>query len=360
MNVALGAALRSRAWSVYLGCGGGALLVYYFYAPLRGNGFIMNAIGFSSALAMLAGIKLYRPAMRTAWMLFALGMLLYVTGDAFYYSYPVIFRQEMPFPSVGDLFYLSVYPVLVSGLLMLLRRRNPGGDRPSLIDALIVSTALALVAWVLLMAPYAHDAGLSLVEKVVLMAYPAMDVLLLSVAVRLMVDTGARSPALYLLLISLVALLATDSIFGYISLHSVYQEGGLLDIGWACFYLLWGAAALHPSMRSLEQPSPARTARLTGLRLVMLTCAAMTTPLLRTMLWIRDETTDEVVLLVGSIALHGLVIARLAGLLYAQQRSAARERALREAGKALVGAAGREDIYAAALSSMKELAAPDM
>ena len=44
-----------------------------------------------------------------------------------------------------------------------------------------------------------------------------------------------------------------------------------LDVGWISFYLLWGAAALHPSMRELEQPAPDRDPRLTPLRLTLLT-----------------------------------------------------------------------------------------
>ena len=353
-------------WKAYLAGGAVLLLLYYFYAPVRGNGFIMNAIGLSSAVAMLVGTRMHRPATRVAWHLFALGHVLFVIGDLFYYSYPLIFDTEIPFPSIGDLFYLSVYPALIAGVLILIRRRNPGGDRPSLIDALIISTALALVAWVLLMAPYAHDAGLTLVEKVVLMGYPAMDVLLLAVAVRLSVDTGLRRPSLYLLVLSVVSLLATDTLFGLISLNGVYEEGGVLDAGWAAYYLFWGAAALHPSMRTLEKPSPTRDARLTRTRLVLLTCASLTTPALRATLSIRelvtDEivflATDEIVLLVGSVVLHGLVIARLAGLLHQQERSTARERTLREAGRTLVGAAGRDDIYVAALRSMETLLGP--
>ncbi|HYZ47203.1 MAG TPA: EAL domain-containing protein, partial [Actinomycetota bacterium] len=138
-----------------------------------------------------------------------------------------------------------------------------------------------------------------------------------------------------------------------------YQEGSLLDIGWAAFYLFWGAAALHPSMRSLEEPSPSRGSRLTRTRLALLTCASMTTPALRLVLELRGQTVDEFVLLPASVLLHGLVIARLAGLLLAQERSAERERALREAGQALVGAAGRDDVYLSALRSMEELAGPE-
>ena len=37
-----------------------------------------------------------------------------------------------------------------------------------------------------------------------------------------------------------------------------YHGQVILDVGWIFYYLLWGAAALHPSMRTLEQPAEGR------------------------------------------------------------------------------------------------------
>ena len=56
-------------------------------------------------------------------------------------------------------------------------------------------------------------------------------------------------------------------------------------------------------------------------------------------------------MIAASIGLFLLVVARMAVLVRQQERSVERERALREAGMALVGAAGRADIGAAALSA---------
>ncbi len=42
------------------------------------------------------------------------------------------------------------------------------------------------------------------------------------------------------------------------TLHGAYDGQVWLDVGWISFYLLWGAAALHPSMRELEQAAPDR------------------------------------------------------------------------------------------------------
>jgi diguanylate cyclase (GGDEF)-like protein/PAS domain S-box-containing protein len=349
-----------NAWRIYLAIGAALILVYYVAPfPLKGNGLLFNAIGLSSAAAMIIGARLHRPHTPLAWYLFAAGHLLFVTGDAFYYTYPILFRSEIPFPSFGDLFYLSVYPALIAGLLLIIRRRNPGGDRASLIDALIITTGLALLAWVFLMEPYAQDPTLSGFEKLVSIAYPMMDVLLLAVAIRLSVDRGVRRPALGLLVGSIVSLLAADAILGVLTLHGGYQEGGLLDIGWAAYYLLWGAAALHPSMKSLEEPSPNPETKLTRGRLIVLTCASLTSPGIRAIQATRGEAIEGWILIAGSMALSVLVVARLAGLLHEQQRSTARERTLREAGQALVSSTSKEEVLAATLTSTASLVGSD-
>ena len=67
--------------------------------------------------------------------------------------------QEHPFPSLADVFYLAMYPIAAAGLVLLIRRRTGGRDRGSLLDALSVTTALALLSWIFLIDPYVQDAG---------------------------------------------------------------------------------------------------------------------------------------------------------------------------------------------------------
>ena len=106
--------------------------------------------------------------------------------------------------------------------------------------------------------------------KLVSIAYPLGDILLLAAAIRLSVDAGKRHPAFYLLASSIVALLVTDFAYGLVTLKGTYDGQLWLDVGWIAFYLLWGAAALHPSMRGLEQAGtgPRRAAQ--PLRLALL------------------------------------------------------------------------------------------
>ena len=119
-----------------------------------------------------------------------------------------------------------------------------------MIDALIITVGIALLSWLFLMAPYVHDATLSPLAKAVSIAYPLGDVLLLAAALRLAFDGGRRRGSFALLAASVGALLTTDAAYGYALLDGTYNHQLIYDAGWLVYYLLWGAAALHPSMGS--------------------------------------------------------------------------------------------------------------
>jgi diguanylate cyclase (GGDEF)-like protein/PAS domain S-box-containing protein len=342
-------------WQVYLAVGALITALYVFVPPFAGSGPVFNLLGLSPVIAILVGLRLHRPVSRGPWLWFALGFLLFWAGDLYTYSYPRLFHQEVPFPSIGDAAYLVVYPALMAGLLILVRRRNPERDRAGLIDSLIITLGLSLISWVALIQPSLHDDGLSTVAKLVSIAYPVGDILLLAAAIRLAVDTGARRPAFYLLALSIVALLATDFAYGLVTLAGAYDGQVWLDVGWISFYLLWGAAALHPSMAELERAAPDRDARLTPQRLVLLVCASLMAPVMA-LLQVIDNADDRLVVNVTAILLFGLVVTRMAGLVRQQERSVARERILSAAGADLVAATSREDICHAALAAACELA----
>jgi diguanylate cyclase (GGDEF)-like protein/PAS domain S-box-containing protein len=342
---------RPQAWQLYLAGGSLVTLLYWAVPPLKDSGPVINLLGLSGVVAVIIGLRRHRPASTLPWWFFALGLGLFWLGDLSTYSYPNLQHQDLPFPSIGDGMHLAVYPVLMAGLLMLVRRRNSEPDRAGLIDALIMTLGLALLEWVGLIAPYIHGDGMSLFARLVSIAYPLGDILLLAAAVRLIVDAGKRQPAFYLLSSSILALLVTDYVYGLLLLHNQYVNQLWLDIGWIAFYLLWGAAALHPSMRSLEQAAPDRQRRPMGFRLALLTVASLIAPAVLLIHEARGAGIDLLVVFETSIVLFGLVVARMTGLNRQQERSYARERVLSAAGAALVTAASREEIYAAAIDA---------
>jgi signal transduction histidine kinase len=202
----------------------------------------------------------------------------------------------------------------MAGLLLLIRARSPGADRASLLDALTVTVGLGVVSWVFLVGPLAHSPDLTVAERVVTMAYPIMDVLLLATGVRLVVDGGPRPPAFWILCCGVGALLVTDTLYSVIQLTGGYHTGSPIDLGWMTWYACWGAAALHPTMKALAEPAPPREARLSHWRLGLLAGASLLAPTVQVVQLLRGQHTEGLVTAVGSMVLFGLVLARLQGL----------------------------------------------
>jgi diguanylate cyclase (GGDEF)-like protein/PAS domain S-box-containing protein len=334
-----------------------AAYVYgHFLSPhWLNSGPVYNLIGGSTVVALFAGARMNSEARRLPWHLFAVGQALFVIGDAIAYNYERIFGSALPFPSIADPFYLAFYPLLVAGMLLLIRERNEARDSASLIDALIITVAAATVSWIYLMAPYAHDHTLTLPTKLTSIAYPMMDVLVLGVVLRLAVGSRRRSRAFWLLVSGTTVLLLADTIYGWKLLHGGYTTGGVLDVGWAAFYALLGAAALHPSMRELSEPAADPDGRLTRRRLALLTSASFAAPAVMFVRGVLGEPLDIYVLATAAMILFALVIMRMAGIVRRHEQALGREAALRMAGEALVTAFTREQIYSAALDGAQAI-----
>lgn len=164
--------------------------------------------------------------------------------------------------------------LLAAGLLLLIQGRAPERHAASLIDALIVSSGLGLLAWISLIAPYANDPTLTTLQRGIVTGYPVLAVLLLAVVARLATGPGARSPAFWAISGATVVLLAAESAYGYIQLNGVYTTGGFIDLGRLAFYA--------PGVLALQG--------------------------------VRQQPIDAVVISAASAVLFLLVVARMVGL----------------------------------------------
>src|SRR3977135_1690847 len=186
---------RRTAWAWYLAVMAVMTAGYLWVPPFEGYALVINVIGVSSPLAIGAGIWLHGAKARLAWILLLVGQSLYVLGDVYTYTYPDLLGGEVGFPSPGDAIYLGVYPALVAGLMLLVRRRDPlGRDRAAVVDTLILTVGFALLSWVFLVAPNLHLSGLDFLAKAVSVAYPLGDILLLGALIRFAVQAGRRTP----------------------------------------------------------------------------------------------------------------------------------------------------------------------
>ena len=302
--------------------------IVYFMLPPSG----LRAVAYCSAslgmvVAVVVGVRIWRPARPMAWYLIAGGQLLFTIGDAYSFYHEWVLGLEVPFPSIADGLYLIFYPMLAAGLLLLVRGRAPGRDAASLIDATIITTGIGMLSWVFLIGPYVRLPDLSLTERLVSIAYPLGDVLLLAVAVRLWRTGENGAIASRLLAFGLFALLAVDTVYGLSVLNGAWQVGGPIDAVWMLYYVALGLAALHPSMVSLSEPTPPST-RLTRTRLALLAGASLMAPVMLVIQAVRDEPIDVGVIAVGSVVLFLLTLARMGGLASEVAMQTERKRAM--------------------------------
>ena len=275
----------------------------------------------SAAVAILVGVRRHNPPQRRPWYLLAASQFVYASADAtFYIAHDVL--QQQQFPALADLLYLSHYPILMAGLLLLVRQRTPRGDRAGLIDAAVIALGAGLLSWLFLIGPLASDADHSTLVKVASVAYPAADLLVFAVAVRLLVGPGARPASYWLLSASLLVVLATDTAYVLMQLTGTYTTGNVLDATWLASYVLLGAAALHPSMRVLSEPSEATATHTSRWRLGLLAVASLIAPATLLIPTTLDSSINLTVIAGTSAALFLLVVARLAELVDEQRRAA--------------------------------------
>jgi signal transduction histidine kinase len=322
--MSVGSATRpSRAYLV----AGLAAIALYFVLPWNSfaQTLVYDAIGASAAAACVVGARLFQPALRLPWYLFGAGLLAFSVGDVLFNLYAFVWHSDPPVPSVADVFYLAGYPFLTAGLVLLVRSLRSDERRSGRIDAAMLISSFALCQWIFLMQDRAGSG--SLAERAVALSYPAMDVVLLAALVFFALTPTWRTVSYRYLVASVVLLIVADEIYGVSP--STYAQATWLDTAWLLSYVLWGMAALHPSMRELSSSAPAGRPRVTTLRLAMLASALATAPLILLIQAANGSSIDAAPIALGAAVLCSLVLLRLTGVIHALDRLRVDERLAR-------------------------------
>ena len=303
-------------WWIWLAAGAAAVGGYYLVPSdsLAAN-LAYNGIGLASGLMILVAVRVHRPQRPGIWYWFGAGQIVWVIGDAVYEYYRYVLHEE-PYPSLADVFYLSAYPMLVIGLLGLIRGRR-GRDLAGLVDAAVVATGLGLVFWLFVLHPIAAESAVSWSERAISTAYPAADAMLLAMLARIFTSADRRTPSTRLLGIAALLLLVADVCFSLLTLYSD-GENRALDALWLMSYVIWAAAALHPSMRSQgSDDAPAVSPRMTRRRMLLLAGSSVLAP---AMLFVPGIDDDLTAVAVGAFVLFLLVVFRMSGFVSQVQR----------------------------------------
>jgi len=303
-----------------------ALLVIagYFLMPLgMANQLYYLSCSNAAALVILGAVRVLRPVHVAPWYLLALSLVAASAGNAAYSYYDLI-AQEPPYPSLADVCFFVQKFFAAGALWLMVRRRTSGRDWASVIDATIVSIGTGLSLWMFVVAPFVQAQTLPLLDAVVGLGYPMMDIVIASLGLRLLWGPDARTnSALVLLTSSYLVAVVVNAVYLVMLANGTYYFGHPLDALWLSQFALLALAALHPSMRRVAelQPHAAGAQLLSGRRMLALGTAAVAAPFT---LLIGVGPNDMLSLRIRGMAaliMFTLVLLRMRGLVHSLESS---------------------------------------
>jgi diguanylate cyclase (GGDEF)-like protein len=183
---------------------------------------------------------------RLAWALIALGGICQIAGSIASDVVSGGDGQDVPVPSLPDVFWLAMMPLLGVGSVLVarhrIRRRPPLGRW---LDAVLSGFALATLS-----AAHAIEIAVDAAaqaptaELLTALAYPVFDVLTIAAVVGAVALAGWRLDRQVGFVLAASAVMAvTDAVFLRSAAADAYVAGELLDVGWLLGLLLFAVAA---------------------------------------------------------------------------------------------------------------------
>lgn len=306
--VRVGGRLRRVSWVFLLG-GLGVVVVCLMTPTGTGHDVLYLLIGAASVLAIVAGVRLHRPSVPSAWYLMAAGQLVWSIGDGIG-SWIAVQRGDGVL-TAGDAFYLMGYPLVAAGLVQLIRARRPLRDMGGFLDSAILTVGLGVLVWALLAEPTLESFRESMPAAAVAATYPVADAVLLGLLTGLVSASGGSSAALRLLIMAVVVLIAADLATSVLILLTSQSSSRAIVLLWLSSDVLWGAAALHPSMRALSEPTPIQRGAFTRKQMAATAGAVLVAPGILLGSQVLGRPVDLWPVAVGSVAISWLVVMRL-------------------------------------------------
>ncbi|HEX6554914.1 MAG TPA: response regulator [Ktedonobacteraceae bacterium] len=185
---------------------------------------------------------------RLAWILIGLGCLMWGIGDCIWHYYQAL--GQSPFPSLADIGYASLPPLIFLGLLL---QPSPGSG-PSrlmlLLDSLIAMGSLLAIGWYFLLGSLALASVQDPLSKFLGLYYPTSDIPLLTCVILLLLrsrgrvyQATARRISLIVVGLGLCFFVTSDILYNMLQNAGTYVAGTLISAGWPCGIMIIGLGA---------------------------------------------------------------------------------------------------------------------
>ncbi|MEU5213014.1 EAL domain-containing protein [Streptomyces sp. NPDC020742] len=200
---------------------------------------IMGDFGLSFA-ALVAAVscglyaRKHRSRFRPAWLLFAVSSGMAGLGNGVWGWYEVVERTSVPSPSPADFCFLLFAPPAIVGLLVLAKRPVTRAGWVCLgLDSWLIAGSLLTLSWSLALAHTAHFQGRSVAQSALSLAYPLLDIVLVSMVLALHFRrSSVHRSAINTAVAALALTVLCDALFSSPLLREHYRSGQILDAGW--------------------------------------------------------------------------------------------------------------------------------
>ncbi|MFD8977500.1 MULTISPECIES: putative bifunctional diguanylate cyclase/phosphodiesterase [unclassified Streptomyces] len=223
--------------------------------------FGLSAAALTAAVSCFLYARAHSGSDRPAWLLFAFSSFMAAAGNAVWGWYEVVLRTQVPDSSVADLFFLLFAPPAIVGLLVLAKKPVTRAGWVCLgLDAWLIGGSLLTLSWSLALARTAHFDGESVAQAALSLAYPLLDIVLVSMVLALHFRRSqANRSATNTAIAALALTVLCDALFTSPLLRENYASGQLLDAGWFAGSLLlayapWGVRRLPDSTAATRGP----------------------------------------------------------------------------------------------------------
>jgi len=238
--------------------------------------FVARGVGTVGAIVFVVAALRIPPPMRRVWLLMSGFVVLMAIADL-YWEWLIYTQDEIPFPGIADVMYLAAMVPAVAAMVVLVRIVSPGRDLEAWIDSAVVLVAAVAACTAFIVGPIIVEAGTFDLATAVSIAYPLLDLMVLSPLVRLLIVPRAPNLSLAMLSASLVLYTGADL---YYNRMVVLGVDGDYEVPWVAAGICMILAVLHPSSRHVE-PMPVKDSDdITSLRGIGLAVGVLVPPLL--------------------------------------------------------------------------------
>ncbi|MCJ7816732.1 MAG: hypothetical protein MUP55_02640 [Candidatus Aenigmarchaeota archaeon] len=183
----------------------------------------------------------FRSGLGKALFFISLGLLAWGAGILSYSYYNIIMQIEVPYPSLADIGFLGIIPLAAYGLFWLLKSIKITFDKKTILKV----TALPLVSflftyWLFIQTKLAED--VSLIEKILNVAYPMGDVVFLSLTfvILSLIRGGNLFKPIAIICAGFIIEAIADFSFSWTTATGTYYTGSFPDVLFALAFFTIG------------------------------------------------------------------------------------------------------------------------